>query len=158
MTFEEKTTWVSGLVTLIAVGWYASVIVGQIGQGPVEAIAYQRPLLVAVAAMIVFTIVASIAMAIGSAIGGAIGGAIRAEVGGEGTVEDVGRTDERDAAIEARGDRVGYYVLAALMVGALALAMLEQPHFWIANAMFASFVVASIVGTVVKLASYRRGF
>lgn len=162
MTFEEKTTWVSGLVTLIAVGWYASVIVGQIGQVPVEAIAYQRPLLVAVGAMIVLTIVGSIATAIASAIGGAVGGAIRAEMRGERAVDyvadDVGRTDERDAMIEARGDRMAYYVLAVLMVGALALAMLERPHFWVANAMFAAFVVAALVAAVVKLAAYRRGF
>ncbi len=162
MSFEEKVTWVSGAVTLIVASWYVSVVAGPIGEVPVEAIAYRRPLLIAVGAMIVFTILGTIATAIGTAIGGAIGGAIRAEMRGEDpgevVVHDIDRTDERDADIDARGDRAAYFVSSVLMVGALALAMLERPHFWIANAMFAAFVVASLVGTVVKLAIYRRGF
>lgn len=162
MTFQEKIAWVSGLVTLVVASWYAWVVAGPIGEVPVEAIAYQRPLLIAVGAMIGLTILGTIATAIGTAIGGAIGGAIRAEVRGEAqadvVVDDIDRTDERDAVIEARGDRVAYVVSSVLMIGALALAMLEQSHFWIANAMFAAFVVAGLVGTVVKLSIYRRGF
>ena len=162
MSFQEKVTWVSAAATVIVVGWYASVVVGPIGEVPVEAIAYQRPLIIAVVAMIVLTILGTIAMAIATAIGGAIGGAIRAEVGGKDpvdvAVDDIDRSDERDAVIEARGDRAAFYVTSALMVGVLALAMLEQPHFWIANALFASLVVAGLVANVVKLAAYRLGF
>jgi hypothetical protein len=162
MSFQEKVTWVSGVVTVIVAAWYVGVVAGPIGEVPVEQIAYRRPLLIAVGAMIGFTILGTIATAIGTAIGGAIGGAIRAEVRGEApvdvVVDDIDRTDERDAHIEARGDRAAFYVSSALMIGALALAMLEQPHFWIANAIFAAFVVAGLVGSVVKLAAYRRGF
>lgn len=162
MTFQEKIAWVSGLVTLAVASWYAWLVAGQIGQVPVEAIAYQRPLLFAVGAMILFTILGTIATAIATAIGGAIGGAVRAEIRGEAqvdvVVDDIDRTDERDAVIDARGDRAAYYVSSALMIGVLALAMLERPHFWIANAMFAAFVVAGLVGNVVKLTIYRRGF
>jgi formate hydrogenlyase subunit 3/multisubunit Na+/H+ antiporter MnhD subunit len=150
MSFEEKITWVNGVVTVLAASWYAWTVGGRLGQLPVTEIAYQRPLLVAVGAMIVLTIVGTIAMAIGTAI--------RAEITGEGSVDDIDRKDERDAHIEARGDRVAFYVSSALMVGVLALAMLERPHFWIANAVFASFVAGGLVSTGVKLAAYRRGF
>jgi hypothetical protein len=150
MSFEEKVTWVSGVVTVLAAGWYAWTVGGRLGQLPVAEIAYQRPLLVAVGAMIVLTIVGTIAMAIGTAI--------RAEVTGEGSVDDVGRKDERDAHIEARGDRVAFYVSSVLMVGVLAMAMLESAHFWIANGVFAAFVAGSLVSSGVKLAAYRRGF
>ena len=125
MTFEEKTTWVIGVVTLIVVGWYVSVVAGPIGEVPVEEIAYRRPLLIAFGAMIVLTILGTIATAIATAIGGAIGGAIRAEVAGRDPVDvavaDIDRTDERDAIIDARGDRAAYVVSSVLMVGALAL-------------------------------------
>jgi len=56
------------------------------------------------------------------------------------------------------GDLVGYYVSSVLMLGALALTMLEYEYFWIANAMFAAFVVAGLVSSAVKLVAYRRGF
>jgi len=158
MTFQEKITWVNGLVTLLAASWYVWTVVGRMGDVPVDAIAYQRPLLFAAGAMILFTILGTIAMAIGTAIGGAI----RAKVSGEGSIDvvadDIDRTDERDADIDARGDRAAYYVSSVLMIGVLALAMLERPHFYIANAMFAAFVVGGLVGNVVKLAAYRRGF
>jgi hypothetical protein len=42
--------------------------------------------------------------------------------------------------------------------GVLAMAMLEWPHFWIANGVFAAFVAGSLVSSGVKLAAYRRGF
>ena len=150
MSFEEKVTWVNAVVTVLAVSWYAWTVGGRLGQLPVTEIAYQRPLLVAVGAMIVLTIVGAIAMAIGTAI--------RAEVTGRGSVDDIDRKDERDAHIEARGDRFAFYVSSALMVGVLAMAMLEWPHFWIANGVFAAFVAGGLASTGVKLAAYRRGF
>jgi hypothetical protein len=150
MSFEEKVTWVNGVVTVLAAGWYALTVGGRLGQLPVTEIAYQRPLLVAVGAMIVLTIVGTIAMAIGTAI--------RAEVTGEGSVDDIDRKDERDAHIEARGDRVAFYLSSGLMVGVLAMAMLEWPHFWIANGVFAAFVAGGLTSSAVKLVAYRRGF
>ena len=150
MPFEEKVTWVNAVVTVLAAGWYAWTVGGRLGELPVTEIAYQRPLLVAVGAMIVLTIAGTIAMAIGTAI--------RAEVTGRGSVDDIDRKDERDAHIEARGDRFAFYVSSALMVGVLAMAMLEWPHFWIANGVFAAFVAGGLVSSGVKLAAYRRGF
>jgi len=57
-----------------------------------------------------------------------------------------------------RGDLVGYYVSSALMVGVLGITMLEAAYFWIANGMFAAFMIAGLVSSVVKLVAYRRGF
>ena len=150
MSFEEKVTWVSGVVTVLVVGWYGWVVGGRLGEVPVAEIAYQRPLLFAVGAMIVLTILGTIGMAIGAAI--------KAEITGEGSVDDIDRKDERDALIDARGDRVAFYVSSALMVGVLAMAMLEVAYFWIANGVFAAFVVGGLVSSGVKLAAYRRGF
>jgi hypothetical protein len=150
MSFEEKVSWVSGSVAIVVAAAYASLIVPRIDGGPVGAIAYQTPMLVAIGAMIVVTIVVTILMSIGTAV--------TAEITGEGSVEDIGRTDERDADINRRGELVGYYVSSVGVLAALALAMLKADHFWIANAIFAGFMVSSVVGSAYKILIYRRGF
>jgi hypothetical protein len=66
--------------------------------------------------------------------------------------------DERDAHIYALGDRVAFDASSVLMIGVLAMAMLEWAHVWIANGIFATFVAGSLVSSTVKLAAYRRGF
>ena len=150
MSFEEKVTWVSGMVAVLVAGVYTWTVGSQLGQQPVAEIAYQRLLLMAAGGMIVLTIVGAIATAIGSAI--------LAELSGTGSADNIDRSDERDALIDARGDRVAFYVLSALMIGVLAMAMLEVEHFWIANGTFVAFVLAGLVSTGVKLVAYRRGW
>jgi hypothetical protein len=44
------------------------------------------------------------------------------------------------------------------MVIPFVLTLAEFEYFWIANAMFLAFGVAAVVGTVIKLVAYRRGF
>ena len=71
---------------------------------------------------------------------------------------DVGRTDERDKDINRRGELVGYYVSSVGVVGVLALAMLRYDQFWIANALYLSFALGTLVASVAKIVTYRRGF
>jgi hypothetical protein len=150
MAFEEKMAWLNVFVTVVAVGWYASVVAGSLGTVPVEAIAYRGPLIIAVGAMVAATVAGSIAIAVAAAIG--------AEIRERGTGSDIDRKDERDRRIEGFGDRVAFYVSNTLLVGVLALAMLEFEHFWIANAAFGTLVLAGLVANAVKLVAYRRGF
>lgn len=158
MSFEEKTTWVSALVTVIVTAWYTSVVRGLMPGVPVAEVAYQKPLLIAVGATIVVTIVGAIVTAIGTAIGSAV----TAEITGEGSVEEsvagIGRSDERDKDINRRGELIGYYVSSAGVVGVLALAMLRYDQFWIANALYLSFAFGTLVASVAKIVTYRRGF
>jgi hypothetical protein len=158
MSFEEKTTWVSASVMVVVTVWYVSVVRGLLGGVPVAEIAYQKPLLIAVGATILMTIVGAVVTAIGTAIGTAV----TAEITGEGSAEDsvgeIGRSDERDADINRRGELIGYYVSSAGVVGVLALAMLRYDQFWIANALYLSFALGTLVASTVKLVSYRRGF
>jgi len=53
---------------------------------------------------------------------------------------------------------VAFDASSVLMIGVLAMAMLEWAHVWIANGIFATFVAGSLVSSTVKLAAYRRGF
>lgn len=150
MPFEEKVTWVNAVVAAIVPLVYFVVVLGQLGQASASEIAYQRPMLIAIGVSIVLTILGSIAMGIGSGIS--------AEIAEPGSGADIGRTDERDATIGRRGELVGYYVSSVGVVGAMALTMLEYDYFWIANALYLSFVIAALVSATVKLVAYRRGF
>jgi hypothetical protein len=150
MSFEEKLTWVNTVTTAIVAAVYAWIVVGQIAASPVTDIAYQKPMIIALGAIVVLTIAGAIATAIGTAVG--------VKISGEGSIDDIDRKDERDVHINRRGDLVGYYVSSGLMLGAFTMTMLEFPHFWIANAMFVAFVVAGLTSSAVKLVAYHRGF
>ncbi len=150
MPFEEKLTWVNLVVGVVVPVVYVAIMLGRLGETSAAEISYQWPLLIAMGASVVLTIVGS--------IGAAIGTAISAEVGGRSASDDIDRKDERDKQISRHGDLVGYYVSSAGVVGVLALTMLEYEYFWIASALYLSFAVGTLVGSVVKIASYHRGF
>lgn len=158
MSFEEKFTWVSAVVSTGVAAVYFAVVLGEVRTVPVAEIAYQPLLLVAIGALIVLSIIGAIATAIVTAIGAAV----TAEITGEGSIEDsvgeIGRSDERDKDINRRGELIGYYVSSAGVVGVMALAMLRYDQFWIANALYLSFVIGALVTAVAKLVAYRRGF
>jgi hypothetical protein len=150
MSFEEKMTWVGAAVSVIVAAVYYSIIGSRAGGTPVEDIAYKWPLIIAICAMVGLTIVGTIVVSIVTAIA--------AQIKGEGSIDDIDRKDERDVRIGWRGDRASFYVTSAVMIAVLVLAMLETPHFWIANAVFASFFIAGLASSTVKLVAYRRGF
>jgi len=150
MSFEEKFTWVSAVVSTGVAAVYFAIVFGQLGTAPVSEIAYQRPMLMAIGATIVITIVGIILMLIGTAVS--------ATIAGSASVDGIDRKDERDTDINRRGELIGYYVSSGGALGVLALAMLRYDPFWIANALYLSFVVGALVSSAVKLVTYRRGF
>ena len=150
MSFEEKTTWVSVVIGVLVPVLYFATVLTQLADTTAADIAYQKPLILAVIASIILTILGTIAMAIATAVG--------AEITGSGSVDDIDRKDERDVSIGRRGDVVGYYVASVGAVVALVLTMLESDYFWIANTLYLSFAIASLVAGIVKLGAYRRGF
>jgi len=158
VSFEEKFTWVSTVVSTCVAAVYFAIVLGQVRTVPVAEIAYQRPLLIAIGTLIVLTIIGAIITAIITAIGTAVTAKITGEGSIEDSVGDIGRKDERDEDINRRGELIGYYVSSGGMVGVMALAMLRYDQFWIANALYLSFVVGAIVAAVAKLVAYRWGF
>ena len=138
MSFQEKLTWIQ-MVTIAGVySVYAVVIAGRVHDAPVGEVAYATAMLVTIGASIVISIVASIAIAIAT--------------------RDCGQSDERDFNIGRYGDYYGNQVFAISALVPLALTMADYPHFWIANALFLAYFVGSMVGAVVKVFAYRRGF
>ena len=150
MPFEEKITWVNAVVAVVVPVAYFVIMLGRLGDTPAADLSYQRPLIVAIVASVVLTVVGSILAGIGTGIS--------AELRGRSASDDIDRKDERDKQISRHGDLIGLYVSSAGMVGVLVLTMLEYEYFWIASALYLSFVVGTLVGSVVKIASYHRGF
>ena len=70
---------------------------------------------------------------------------------------DTHKVDARDRAINRFGDYVGGIVLAVAMVVPFFLTLGKAPYFWIANGMYAAFVLSALVSSPVKLVAYRRG-
>ena len=149
MPFEEKVTWVSLVVFAVVPVAYFAIMRGRLGDVSAADISYQVPLLIAIGVSVVLTIVGSILAGIGSGIS--------AELHGR-SADDIGRNDERDKQIGRHGDRIGFSVSSVGMVGVLALTMLEYEYFWIASALYLSFVVGTLVASAVKIVSYHRGF
>ena len=150
MPFEEKITWVNAVVAVVVPVAYFVIMLGRLGDTSAADISYQWPLLIAIGASVVLTIVGSVLAGIGTGIS--------AELRGRSASDEIDRKDERDKQISRHGDLIGLYVSSAGLVGVLALTMLEYEYFWIASALYLSFVVGTLVGSVVKIASYHRGF
>ena len=139
MSFEEKGTWLYlVIITTLPIVYFAT-IVSQAASVPVADIEYQGPLLAAIGAAIGLGIVGMIAIAISSPA-------------------EADKSDQRDKDINRLGEYVGGLILGFGMIVPFGLAMVEAPYFWIANGMYAVFVIAGLSGTVTKLVLYRRGF
>ena len=149
MPFEEKISWVNAVVMAIVPVAYLVIMLGRLGDTSAADISYQWPLLIAIGVSIVLTIVGSILAGIGTGIS--------AELRGRSASGEFGN-DERDKQISRHGDLIGFSVSSFGMVGVLALTMLEYEYFWIASALYLSFVVGTLVGSLVKIVSYHRGF
>jgi hypothetical protein len=138
MSFEEKGTWVFLVVTIGTYGAYLAVILGRADSIPLAEVSY------------VSTMLWTIGIAIGLSIVGHIAVAIAKP-------SEADKKDVRDKDINRFGEYVGGIVLGIGMVVPLGLALAEVEHFWIANAMYAAFVLSALVSTPVKLVAYRRG-
>ena len=139
MSFEEKGTWLYLVIISVLPIAYVAAIAGQATSVPVTDIEYQGPMLAAIGATIGLALLGMIAIAISSPA-------------------DADKSDQRDKDINRLGEYVGGTVLGFGMIVPFGLAMIEAPYFWIANGMYAVFVIAGICAATAKLVLYRRGF
>jgi hypothetical protein len=138
MGYKERGTWIELVVAIGVFLWYAGRILGNLDGTPIADVAFRGPMIRAMVTSIIATIVAHILYAM--------------VTGATDTREDL-----RDRQVSRFGDWVGMWPLVAGAGGALILAMFEQDHFWIANALYVGFFVSSITSSIARLVSYRRG-
>ncbi|WP_051389156.1 hypothetical protein [Arthrobacter sp. 35W] len=138
MSSEEKSAWVMLVVTVGAYAVYLAVVLGQASGTALAEVHYIPAMLWSIGGAIVAAIVLNTFAGIGSPKGAA-------------------RKDQRDREIYRFGETVGQSFVVIGAVAALAMAMLELPYFWIANAVYLAFVLSAILSSIAKLAAYRGG-
>lgn len=138
MSYEEKGTWVYLVVSVVVYAAYVGVILSRADGGPVADVAYVAPLLWSIGAAIVAGIVVRIVVEI-----------VRPS--------ENYRSDERDRELARLGVTVGWWGVVGGSLAALALALVEADHFWIANAVYLGFVLSAVLSSVTTIVAYRRG-
>jgi hypothetical protein len=66
--------------------------------------------------------------------------------------------DERDKLIELRGLRISFYITGAGVILAMGALALGQSALLVFNLIVASFALGDVIGNIVMLRIYRRGF
>ena len=142
MVYQERNTWATLIATVITVPIYIVIVLVQADGGPLTDVEWVPILLWTMGASIVGAIVISILWGIFAGMGDPAG---------------VGVSDQRDRDISRLGNRLGYGVLVAFALVALVLSMVEADWFWIGNALFFGFALATLVGDIARVVAYRRG-
>jgi len=136
MSYEEKSTWVMGVLAVLTYGIYLAIILSQATTVPLVEVDYVPAIL--------WTIGASIATSI----------VIHMFIGAK---KNVDKKDPRDRDIYRRGEYIGQSFLVLGALGAMLLAMFEFDTFWIANALYLAFILSAILSFIAKSVFYRRG-
>ena len=139
MSSDEKRAWIQAVVAVCGYGTYLAIILGRTGHTPLTEVNYAGVLLWTVGGAIVVSILAHIVAGFGDPRGGT-------------------RKDQRDREINRFGEYVGQSLVVVGAVAALLMAMARLPYFWIANTIYLAFVLSAVLGSVAKIAAYRRGF
>ena len=138
MSFDEKNAWAFGAIALVTYGVYATWLLRQAQEVPLVEVDYVWPMVGSIVAAIILGIIAAIVISV-----------LRPS--------EAGISDERDRAINRRGEQTGQSFVVIGGTSVILLAMIEAPYFWIANAMYLAFVLSALLSTATKVAGYRWG-
>ncbi|HEX6685292.1 MAG TPA: hypothetical protein VF062_21050 [Candidatus Limnocylindrales bacterium] len=139
MASEEKSAWITIVVSVCAYAAYAVIVLGRAGATPLAEVPYASTMLWSIGGGIIASIVLYILVSILS-------------------FEKPEPKDQRDREIGRIGDHIGQSFAVIGSVVALLLALAEFPYFWIANAIYLGFVLSAVLGSVAKIFAYRRGY
>jgi hypothetical protein len=138
MSFEERYTWVYAGSSAVGFAVYVVLLLTRARGGPLSEVPYEGLML--------------------WSIGGAMLAALVGRIGiAAAYPQDADKKDQRDLEIDRFGDYIGQSFVAVGGVGALALAMVEVDHFWIANMLYLCFFLATVLSSTAKLFAYRVG-
>ena len=142
MVYQERNTWASLVVTLVALAVYIVLVLQQADGRALTEIDWAPLMLWTIGLSILASIVVSILWGM---------------LAGMREPSEVGRSDQRDRDIAHLGDRVGQAFMVIGGLGAIVLCAVQADLFWIANTVFFGFALSAIVGSVARVVAYRRG-
>lgn len=134
MSYEEKSSWVLGVLAVASLTVYLAITLSQAAIMPLTETPY--------VATMFWTIIGSIVVSIIVSIGIGLFGH---------------KKDQRDREFYNFGERVGNGFLVAGALAAMIMAWLELDWFWIANVLYLGFTLSAILASIAKLVAYRRG-
>jgi MFS family permease len=136
MSYEEKSSWILGVVAVVAFAVYLVITLGQATTQPLIDTPYVATMLWTIGGAIAVSIVLSIVV---------------------GLFSRSRKRDQRDREFSRFGETVGHGFLVAGALAALIMAWLEWDWFWIANVIYLAFVLSGIVSSIARIVAYRRG-
>ena len=142
MVYEERNAWVGLVVSAAAIAAYIWFVVQQAGGGPLTDVDWVPPMLWTIGLGIAVTIVIGILWGIAAGLRDPKGA----------TASDI-----RDRDISRMGARIEHAFITLAGIGVIVLCALGAHVFWIANAMFLGFGIATLIGGAARLIAYRRG-
>ncbi len=151
MSFQEKSSWVSIFSSAAVYIGYLLFILSKISGGTFNPETDFKYWAIVVLILIPVQIVANIVFHILFSIGNAV-----ATQSGEDIPEEV--KDERDVIIDLKASRVGYNIVGAGFLISLLSLILGFPVFYMFNIVFLFFSLGEIIGSILKLRYYKRGF
>ncbi|MET9227285.1 hypothetical protein [Lentzea sp. NPDC003310] len=138
MAFEEKRAWALAVISAVGYAVYVLLVLNGVDGRPLVEAPYVGAMLWTIGFGIVAGIVSGIWFGIASRHDGL-------------------QADERDREIGRFSDQIGQSFVVIGGIAAMALAMFEAPHFWIANVLYLGFVLSAVLGSLAKIAFYQRG-
>lgn len=136
MSYEEKSTWVMGVLAVVTLAVYGGITLAQSASMPLTETPYVATMFWSIIGSIVVSIVIHI---------------------GLGLFSRDRKNDQRDREFHSFGERVGNGFLVAGALAGMVFAWLEFDWFWIANVLYLGFVLSAILASIAKLVAYRRG-
>jgi len=138
MSQEERRAWIMLVVAPVGCAAYLTMLFGNAKSGALTAADFAGPML--------------------WSIGGAILGTILIDIVWGMFAGRAGRgKDQRDIEIYRLSQFIGQSFVVIGSVSGLILAMVRVDQFWIANALYMSFVLSALLGSIAQVAFYRFG-
>jgi hypothetical protein len=139
VTHQEKRAWIMLVVSTVAYGVYAGIILSRADGQPLPQVPYAATLLWTIGASILASIVLEIALGVVNPRASRL-------------------KDDRDRQIGRLGDYTGQSFVIIGAVAAMLMAMARWESFWIANVIYLCFFLSAVLGAATKIIAYRKGF
>lgn len=135
MAYEEKLTLGYLFVTATAFLGYVVWLLPNFLSQPVAQINYVQPILIAIGVAIVASIVLTTFLSIGDKT-----------------------RDDRDKEIQHEGEYNAKFTIEIGAMVAFGLTLAKFDHFWIAHTLYIAMVLNAVLGAMMKIVLYRRGY
>ena len=139
MTHQEKRAWIMLVVSTVAYGVYAGIILSRADGQPLPQVPYAATLLWTIGASILASIVLEISLGVVNPRASRL-------------------KDDRDRQIGRLGDYTGQFFVIIGAAAAMLMAMAGWDRFWIANAIYLCFFLSAVLGAATKIIAYRKSF